>query len=420
MQMTARQMTRRHFLTGAAAGAATVALGGSAIGWERRLASPRAVGANDRLRVGLIGLGERMQSLMGEFHGLHKDLNCEITAVCDIWRPNLIRGVKTVTEWYGKPVIYRDYREMLAANDLDGVIISTADSQHATMLRHAIESGKHTYCEKPTANDLADANALMDVGLANPKVVVQVGTQRRSEGIYAAAAEFLKSGQLGTLVRANVSWNYFGPRWRRSFEGVRREDVDWDRFLMGRVSRPFDPRVFREWRLFRDFSTGIPCQWLSHMMDAVHLVTGARFPRSCVAQGGTFVWKDGRENGDTFQALYEYPEGFIVNYSTTFCNSAGDDFSFYGTNGRLDGRSWKATGDGGGGEKLIKEEIKIQAGPSVGHVRNWVECVRAGKQPNAPLECGYQHSIAVILAVRALETGRKQMYDPMTRTVKQA
>lgn len=361
-----------------------------------------------------------MGSLMNEFHSLHKDLNCEITAVCDIWRPNLVSAVRKVTEWYGKPAIFTDYRDMLASDDIDAVMIGTADFQHARMLTDAIKAGKHAYCEKPTANDLDDANALMAAAEANPHVICQVGTQRRSEGVYHAAADFLRSGALGTMSRVHVSWNYFGARWRRDFSNVRAEDVDWSKFVMGKTSRPFEPWVFREWRLFRPFSTGIPCQWMSHMCDAVHMVTGASFPKSCVAQGGTFVWKDGRENGDTFMAVFEYPEGWLLNYTTGFGNSAGGDFSFYGTNGTLDGNSWKATGSGGGGEGKIKDEVQIERRPNVGHVRNWVECVRSGKQPNAPVSCGYEHSIAVVMAVRALDTGRKQFFDPKTRRVYEA
>ncbi len=410
--MTQPQISRRQFLKVSAAGAAALALSSTGV-----MASARAIGANERLRVGVIGVGDRMRGLMGEFHNLQKDLNCEIVAISDIWRPNLISGVKTITNWYGKPEIYPDYRDMLASDNIDAVIIGTADFQHARMLTDAILAGKHAYCEKPTANNLEDANILMKTAEANPDVIVQVGTQRRSEGVYHAAAEFLQSGQLGTISRVNVSWNYFGARWRRNCDNVKPEEVDWNAFLLHTPRRDFDARVFREWRLFRPYSTGIPCQWMSHMTDAVHMVTGAQFPLSCVAQGGTYVWKDGRQNGDTFIAVFEYPEGFLLNYTTGFGNSAGGEFTFYGTNGKLDGNSWKATGDGGGGESRIKEEISIESRPDEDHMRNWVECVRAGKQPNAPVITGYQHAIAVVMAARALDTGRKQFFDPKTRRI---
>lgn len=410
-------ISRREFLAATAAGAAGIALTSAGM-----LAPQRVLGANDRLRVGLIGVGERMGSLMNEFHGLKDSHNCELVAVCDIWKPNREKAVAKVKDWYGaEPKVYATYEELLAAKDIDGVIIGTADFHHATMLRKAILAGKHAYCEKPTANTLEDANALIAAAEAHPNVIVQVGTQRRSEGNYYAAADFLKTGALGTISRVNISWNYFGARWIRSLEGVKAEDVDWKQFQMGRDARPFDARLFRQWRLFRPFSTGIPCQWLSHMIDAAHMVTGSKFPKSCVAMGGTFVWKDGRQNGDTFEALFEYPEGYILNYTTGFGNdSPTSDFKIYGTNGTLDCNGWKATGAGGGGDAKIKDEVQIKGEKMVGHMRNWVECVRSGKQPTAPVQAGYQHAIALVMAVRALDTGRKQVFDPERRTITEA
>jgi len=418
--MRTKQITRRQFLTATAAGAAGIALTSAGI-----LAPQRVLGANDRLRVGLIGVGERMGSLAKEFHGLKDDLNCELVAVCDIWKTNREKAVKQLTDWYGvTPKVHANYVDMLTAKDIDGLIIGTADFHHATMLRNAILAGKHTYCEKPSANTLDDANALIAAAEANPKVIVQVGTQRRSDGKHYAAADFIKTGALGTILRVNVSWNYFGARWIRDYKDVKPEDVDWSQFEFGRDQRPFDARVFRQWRLFRPFSTGIPCQWLSHMVDAVHIVTGAGFPKSCVAQGGTFIWKDGRQNGDTFEALYEYPEGFLLHYSTTFGNGGSNDFRIIGSNGTLygefDSKGWRACGDGGGGDGKLKEEIPIKGKSMPGHMRNWVECVRSGNQPTATVACGYQHSIALVMAVRALDSGRRQVFDSQKRTISEA
>jgi len=411
------EITRRQFLTATAAGAAGIALTSAGI-----LAPQRVLGANDRLRVGLVGVGERMGTLMNEFHDLKDSHNCELVAVCDIWKPNREKAIKKVKDWYGtEPKVYANYEELLAAKDIDAVIIATADFHHATMLRKAILAGKHTYCEKPTANTLDDANALIKVAEANPNIIVQVGTQRRSEGNYYAAADFLKSGALGTVSRVNISWNYFGARWIRDCKSCNAEDVDWKQFTMGRDNRAFTPQLFREWRLFRPFSTGIPCQWLSHMIDAAHIVTGAKYPKSCVAMGGTYVWKDERQNGDTFEALFEYPEGFMLNYTTGFGNdSPGTEFRVSGTNGTLDCAGWKATGSGGDKKNKLSQDVQIKGADMPGHMQNWVECVRSGKQPTAPVQAGYQHAIALTMAVRALDTGRRQIFDPVTRTIKEA
>ncbi|MDI6827846.1 MAG: Gfo/Idh/MocA family oxidoreductase [Armatimonadota bacterium] len=402
------KITRREFISKAAAGATGLALASSGL-----LSPSRILGANDRLSIGIIGYGQRCRSLASDLFNVSKECNAEITAVCDIWTVNLERGAAKVKELWGtEPRKFRHIEDILALDDLDGVIIATADFQHAKMLVQAIKAGKDVYCEKPMANDMKDARNVLKA-YRESKCIVQIGTQRRSEGVYAAAARFIQGGGLGTLSKVDVSWNYFGARWRRDdVNEVRKEDTDWKRFLMGKKYRPWDPHQYMEWRLFRDFSSGIPDQWLSHMIDVVHWMTGESYPTSVVAHGGVYVWKDGRENADTFQALLEYPKGFLVSYSTMFGNSSPDSFKFYGTNGTLDCRTWTVTGEGGGGEKKWKEEIKIKKEPNENHMKNWLDCMRTRKTPNASVEAGYSHSVASIMAARALWTGRKIVYDP--------
>ena len=404
------KITRREFMQKTAVGAAGLAIAGTGI-----LSSPRAFGANDRLSIGMVGPGQRGRSLMGDFHKAAEAANAEITAVCDIWTMNRDRGAKMVQDWWGKePRKFRNLEDMLALKDLDGVIIATADFQHAKMLAQAVKAGKDVYCEKPMANDLKDARNALKAVLDSGRVV-QLGTQRRSDGQHMAAAELMKTGVLGTLCKVDVSWNYYGARWKRGdLNEAKEQDVDWKRFLMGKKYRPFTASQYMEWRIYRDFSSGIPDQWMSHMIDVVNWMTGEQFPSSVVAHGGTYVWKDGRENGDTFQALLEYPKGFLVSFSTTFGNDSGNSTKIYGTKGTLDCDAWKCTGDGGGDQK-IKEEIAIKALPSVGHMQNWLDCVRSGNQPNADIFAGYSHSIATIMANRALHSGKKVLYNPATQ-----
>jgi len=417
--MQKREITRRKFLGASAAGAVLLSAG---------MLTPQSVlGANDMIRIGVIGVGDRMGSLMGSIQKLSKDMNCRITGVCDIYTVNRDKAVQKITEWYGTaPKVYARHEDMLADNDIDAVIIATPDFTHSTLLQHAIKAGKHTYCEKPTANTLEDANAVLAVAEAHPEVIVQVGTQRRSESDHYAANDFIKTGGLGTISRVDVVWNYFGPRWqRKDSDGVKAADVDWKQFTLGRDKRPFDSRLFREWRLWRPFSTGIPCQWMSHLTDAVHMVTGTKYPKSCVAQGGVFIWKDGRENADMVQALYEYPEGFILNYSTSFGTDTGNMLRVCGTKGALysgefDDKGWRANGDGGGKDIRLKEEVPIKGEKMSGHMENWIESIRAGKQPRATVQHGYEHSIALIMAVRAMDTGKKQFFDPEKRMITSA
>ena len=411
--MTSGRITRREFLTKAAVGTAGIALAGGTV-----LAPSRVYGANDRLSIGVIGYGQRCQSLLGDFQKAAKSCDAEITAVCDIWTRNLDACANRVKGWGGpEPRKFRYLEQLLALGDVDGVIIATCDFQHARMLAQAVRAGKDVYCEKPMANNIEDARGVLDAMQGSGRVV-QIGTQRRSEGKYQAAADFVKTGKLGTISKVDVEWNYFGPRWRRDdVNDVKREDTNWRRFLMGKPYRPWDPHQYMEWRLFRDFSSGIPDQWMSHMIDVVHWLTGEQFPKSVVAHGGTYVWKDGRENGDTFHALLEYPKGFLVSYETKFGNSAGDHALFYGTRGTFDLNAWKATGDGAPKDDRIEGEIVIEPLPGENHMKNWLDCMRSRKTPNADVVAGYSHSIATIMATRALHSGEKVFYDPAKQQI---
>lgn len=414
--MPEKAITRRQFLGAGAASAALFSAG--------MLAPSSVLGANDVLRIGLIGVGDRMGALLKDLRNVSKDMNYQVTGVCDIWKVNRDKAVKAITDSYGTaPKVYPTPEAMYSDKNIDAVIISTTDFSHATLLRQAILAGKHTYCEKPTANTLEDANAVIAAAEAHPNIIVQVGTQRRSDGGYNAAAEYVATGALGKITRVNASWNYYGARWLRGGgDGINAADVDWKQFTLGRDNRRFDARVFREWRLFRPYSTGIACQWMSHIVDAANFVTGAKFPKSCVAMGGTFNWHDGRENGDMLQALFEYPEGLILNYSTGFGNDAGGMFNIHGTNGTLysgefDKRGWRAAGDGGDKQTRLKEELIIKGEKMTSHMQDWLECVRLGKKPRASVQEGYQHSVALVMAVRAMDTGKKQIFDPATRTI---
>ena len=410
------RMTRREFVRKTAIGTAGLAIAGSGL-----LAPSRALGANDTINIGIIGPGQRCQSLMGELHKFSEKHNVRINSVCDIWSVNLDKAAQKIKEWYGvEPTKYRHYEDLLAGNDVDAVVIATADFQHAHMLADAVNAGKDVYCEKPMANDLRDAKNALNAVLESGRIV-QIGTQRRSEGTWPAAAELIASGVLGTISYIDCQWSYFGPRWRRGdVDQAQEADVEWRRFLINRKYRKFDPHQFMEWRLFRDFSAGIPDQWMSHMIDVVHWMTGEHFPKSCVANGGTYVWKDGRENGDTFQALLEYPKGFLVSYATKFGNTAGDRTIIYGTNGTLDCDTWKISPNGGGGDGKLKEEIVIQPKPSVNHMENWLTCLRSRMQPNADIYSGYSHSVATIMANRSLLSGRKVIYDPSRQEIREA
>lgn len=413
--MSPGKISRREFMSKSASGLAGLALGTAALG------SPsRVMGANSRLSIGLIGCGGQGCNDASQAMRYSDELNVEVTAVCDVWKLHLNAAADMVEKKYSrKPRTFVDYQDLLALDDIDAVIIATPDFQHCRMLNDAMQAGKDVYVEKPMAMYLDEANESLEVARTTQRVV-QVGTQRRSEGRYAAGARFIRSGALGTISRVEAAWNDCGPRWRKDLSNVKAEDIDWKRFLRGGKKRPFDPSRFREWHLYRDYTLGTVSLLGSHMIDVVHWFMDDLLPTSGVAHGGKYVWKDHREHEDTVYALFEYPKGFMLRYLTGLGNETGNGCFFYGTNGTFDTATWKATGAGGAGEARIKEEKVIESGRGQNHMKNFLECVRSRQTPNASIRDGYAHSIAAIMAARSLRSGSKILYDIQSQEMRES
>ena len=312
--------TRREFIQKAAIGTAGLSL--SAKSYSRIL------GANDRVRVGIVGFSDRFKgSLAPAFLGLAKEHNFEIVAVSDLWNK---RRSEAELYFKGKGVTVRTARnndELYGGKDTDAVIISTADFQHALVLAEAVKAGQDAYCEKPFAETMADAREALKA-VQDTKKIVQIGSQRRSTPNYIAANEYIRSGKFGKIVMVEMSWNVNQPgRWRRPnvVPLLKEADTDWKRYQMNRVPQAFDPRKYLEFRLFWPYSSGIPGQWMAHQIDTVHWFTGLNHPKSVAANGGIYLWKDGRTNFDTITAVMDYGDAnssFQVVYTSRFTNSA--------------------------------------------------------------------------------------------------
>jgi predicted dehydrogenase len=293
-----------------------------------------------------------------------------------------------------------------------------------------------------------DANAALKAVKESGKIV-QIGSQRRSGSNYQAAAAYVASGKFGPITMVELTWNVNQPgRWRRKslVEKIRQEDTDWKRFLMNRPFEAWDPRKYLEFRLFWPYSSGMPGQWMSHQIDTVHWFSGLQHPRSVVANGGIYMWKDGRRNWDTTTAVFDYgpannPSGFQVIFCSRMHN--GDERPaemYYSNGGELNLVTNKISPAGGLSKrfademnmqpnllpemKLVTEEVKVVASANTGgdpltsgHMKNWMECVRDRKTPNAPVEAGYSHSIATIMTNAAVRTGEKVTFDEKTKQV---
>lgn len=409
----------------------------------------RILGANDRIRVGVIGFSDRFRSsLFPSYKALERELNFEMVALSDIWNRRRDEGKAFLEKELGHAVsVFPNNEAMYAAQQVDAVFISTADFQHALHTIEAIQAGCDVYTEKPFAETMADARAALKAVRASDRIV-QIGSQRRSADNYREAAQFIQSGQFGPITMVEMSWNVNQPgRWRRPqlVKDLRESDVDWKRFLLNRPAEPFDPRKYLEYRLFWPYSSGIPGQWMCHQIDTVHWFSGLPHPRSVVANGGIYVWKDGRKNADTLTVVMDYGPlddpgtGFQVVYTSRFHNSAGGVKEIYFSNGgELNLENNTISPHGGlqaeeaaamgmppnllparvlAGEKTSTSANTGSDPQTNAHVRNWMECLRSRREPNAPVEAGYHHSIAVIMTNAAFRTGEKVTFDERRQEV---
>ena len=293
----------------------------------------RILGANDRVRAGVVGFSDRFRtSLFPAFNYHYKELNFDIVAVSDIWKKRREEGKAFLEEKMKHtvtPCMNND--ELYNLKDIDAVFISTADFQHALHAIEAVKAKCDVYCEKPFAETMEDNRAALKA-IKESDRIVQIGSQRRSGNNYHAAASFIQEGKFGAITMVELTWNVNQPgRWRRPklVEQLKEADTDWKRFLLNRPFEPFDARKHLEYRLFWPYSSGMPGQWMSHQIDTVHWFSGLKHPRSVVANGGVYFWKDGRKNWDTTTAVFEYgPEndptsGFQVVFTSRMHN--GDE-----------------------------------------------------------------------------------------------
>ena len=350
--MTKNSSSRRNFIKLTATGAL-----GTALGWDAA-SYARIPGSNDRIGVGIVGFSERAtDALLPAFNAISSAQNCEITAVSDIWNLHRDEGAAFINKLTGKSIAKaRNNDELYGMKNVQAVIISTADHQHALHGVEAVRAGRDAYIEKPLANQMADAHAILKA-VKETNRVVQIGTQRRSAQNTLRAKEFLQTGEFGDITMVEICTNANQPlRWRRPalVASLRAEDTDWKRFVMQRTKDAFDAHKYIEFRLYWPYSSGIPDQWMVHQIDMLQFITGLARPRSVVAQGGIYSWRDGRINPDTLTAVFDYgplndpTKGFQAIYSSRMNNSAGGNRDlYYSINGTLNVTTGKLTPEAG-------------------------------------------------------------------------
>lgn len=412
-----RAIGRRDFLAAGTGLAATLATG-HALGQEPQesIQPTHPTGANDRIGIGLIGCGGRCSSYLPTLRRYAQD-KIEIVAVCDVWRRNReATAARIRQEWGNAPQEFSRYQDLLALADVDAVFIATPDFSHSVILADAVRAGKDAYVEKPMSTRLEDAILALDTVRASDRIV-QVGTQRRSDGRFKAGAAVVQSGRLGKVSRVDAVWNRNVASWARPFDDVREEDVDWEAFLLYLPRRPFDPARFRCWHLSYEFTNGLVGLIGSHVIDVALWFLQDPLPTRGVALGGLYVWNDGREISDTFECVLEYPKGWMLVCSCWLGSGPEDVYAvFHGQNYNLDTRDWLLHPAAHERPKDAQDE-PIRAQDSEDHLLNFLECVRTRRTPNCDIEAGFAHSIACILAREAERTGRRMRYKPATRTI---
>jgi predicted dehydrogenase len=369
-----KHSNRRHFFAGAIATA---------------LSAGRVVGANDRIRVGAVGTGGRCQYLLGLLNKLDRN---EIVAVCDVYEPRRAEAKAK----YGVPDAreYVDYRELIARNDIDAVVIGTADHWHVPITIAAVQSGKDVYCEKPVTHRLEEGAPLIKAVRENQRVV-QTGTQQRSWDHYKEAKDVIASGALGQVTFIRTYWyqNHI-PSAGGAGRAVDVSKLDWERFLGSAPQRPYDRDRYSNWRWYWDYGGGAMTDLFVHWVDVVHWFTGEDSPTRATATGVRAILKQ-RETPDTMSAALAYPSSVVEFDSALLGYIEGGGILFRGPKAamRLHRSGFTVYNEMPRYSENYEPDnaamqVRSKADGTLPHMANFLDCMRSRNDPNAPVEAG--------------------------------
>ncbi|MGP8199707.1 MAG: Gfo/Idh/MocA family protein [Limisphaerales bacterium] len=405
-------ITRRKFIGGAAAATVTAATMSSPFIKVLRASEP---GANDKVRLGLIGCGGMGQGDLKCFF-LNPEVDCAV--ICDIDDAHLLAGTQICEEkGYKKPDIVKDFRRVLDRKDVDVVLIATPDHWHALPMVMAAQAGKDIYVEKPLAKTINEGRAMLEAGQRYNRVV-QMGSQWRSCEHIIEATDIIKSGQLGKVSLARA-WAFLDwlPGIGHVPDGPVPAGVDYDMWLGPAPLRPFNKNRFHfNFRWFWDYAGGLMTDWGVHLLNIASMGLPAEEPKSICACGGKFIFDDDSETPDSLVTVYEYPSCQVVWEHRAGLNNGLNDRSWgiewHGTEGTIilndEGYEIKAEKKKG---NLDSRTAKGSGDPRPAHVRNFLACCKSREQPVLNLEKAHHVSTLAHLGNIAYRTGRKIVWD---------
>jgi predicted dehydrogenase len=395
-------VSRRSFIktTAVAAGAATLSAKSYA----------RVIGANDRLNMAFIGCGGMASAHLGALIALREEENLGFLATCDVYKAHAEQFSRKLKEaGAGDTKVTQDYREVLAMNDVDYVLVATPEHAHCYLTLAALEAGKHVYCEKPLTHNIEDSLKVVkkakETGLK-----LQVGVQATADDSYSSANAAIKAGKLGPVVEAQIDYvrNYpasAGP-WRSgaTSKDPKPADLDWDAWLKPAKKRPWDARRYHDWRCYSEYSGGIATDLFVHRITRIIKACDLTFPERAVGMGGIYLWPDGRDLPDNFEMMLEYPAvegitpGMTVHVLGTMANQYANPHCIRGHAATLvfTGSGWDIIEEKTG--KVLESHKKTGGEDIVPHHKNHHAAIRTGAELNCPPELGMYGVAAVRMA----------------------
>ncbi len=418
--MSKQSIERRDFIKQAATTATVAALTASSYS--------KVLGANDRVRLGIIGPGARGQETMKYFL---EAPNTEFVAAADVYKARLEEVKKFGANIQG----YGDHRKLLESKDVDAVIISSPLHTHARHFLDTLAAGKDMYAEKTMTWSIEEAEACLAAAKKSSKRVIGIGQQHNSAGYLQDARKWAKEGLVGKVTSVESWMSRNTPRgkgqWVRPIPAdCNAQNVDWKAFLNGRPNRPFDAHKFINWRLYWEFSGGNVTENMVHQIGWIIGVLDLPAPTAAYMSGGVFSEKDGREVPDTISVIMDFPNDLTVSWQSTFSNSRfGLGIRILGSDGTIEwlaGTTDMVTGKSASGwsyapEKLNRPNSESIKGDAKGdnHYANFVECVRSRKEPNSSVELGYKSALAAHLANLSYRRKQRVTLDSARQSARQ-